>query len=347
MPVRVWFNKGFSVLQGLLDYVKAEDAGRRFHLVASHPVEHAMPRLSADEWHIEPDLSGTAYVDWCLHFCKEQGIDLFVPARAAIDIADREAEFIAQGTQLLRVAKPEILRMLEDKGRFTLLLNETITPAPDTREVRNLAEFRVACEDLGQHHGTLCIKPSVSVFGLGFRVLDDHHSTLHHILKGQDHRVNRMELERSMEQAPAFKPALLVMEYLGGDEWSVDCVARDGHLIYAVQRRKSHRSSAPQIIDDNATISLMTRDLTRRFSLSGMFNIQFREGEHGVRVLEINARPSGGSPVSCAAGPNLPYAALRLAIEPEWTPPLVEACVGGLAHQTMVPRLIACNSANP
>jgi len=50
--------------------------------------------------------------------------------------------------------------------------------------------------------------------------------------------------------------------------------------------------------------------LVRQFALNGNVNIQFREGDQGLRILEINPRMSGGIAMACLAGPNLPYLAL-------------------------------------
>ena len=44
------------------------------------------------------------------------------------------------------------------------------------------------------------------------------------------------------------------------------------------------------------------------------FNVQFREGRGGLRLLEVNPRFSGGIGMSCANGVNLPYLAVRGAI---------------------------------
>ncbi|MEO8407429.1 MAG: ATP-grasp domain-containing protein, partial [Oxalobacteraceae bacterium] len=47
------------------------------------------------------------------------------------------------------------------------------------------------------------------------------------------------------------------------------------------------------------------------YGLNGIFNVQFREGQNGLGLLEINPRMSGGIAMACVAGPNLPYLALR------------------------------------
>jgi hypothetical protein len=344
MPIKIWFNKSFSVTRNLLDLIRLGDKGFHLQLLASHSVDTAMARLAADEWFVEPELSGQAYVDWCLQFCAQQGVTLFVPGKATINIARRTNEFQDIGTRVLLCADVDTLILLDNKAAFSAAVDQNSTPTAETAEIYNFAEFQAAHADLRQRHGTLCLKPSVSVFGLGFRIIDEVHDALEHILAGQEQTLNIHELTRAMQGKPDFKPSLLLMEFLAGEEWSVDCVADYGELIYAIQRRKSNEPSTPQYIDNHADIARMSNVLTRQFKLNGLFNIQFRTGEHGIRVLEINARPSGGSPVACAAGVNLPYEAILRALAPE-AQVLLRAHAQSVAplthglhiHQTMQP----------
>jgi carbamoylphosphate synthase large subunit len=81
----------------------------------------------------------------------------------------------------------------------------------------------------------------------------------------------------------------------------------------AVQRRKAMQNKGvpSQYIDNNPDIAAMCQRLVQHLRLSGQFNIQFRAGQNGIRLLEINARPSGGMAMACLAGVNLPYMALK------------------------------------
>jgi predicted ATP-grasp superfamily ATP-dependent carboligase len=55
----------------------------------------------------------------------------------------------------------------------------------------------------------------------------------------------------------------------------------------------------------------MVDRLTAHYRLNGLFNIQFKAGAHGVRLLEINPRPSGGFGMACLSGANLAQMALQ------------------------------------
>jgi hypothetical protein len=145
---------------------------------------------------------------------------------------------------------------------------------------------------------------------LGFRILDTQRDSITQLLKGVEYQIPLQELRQGMNNTPEFN-TLLVMEHLGGPEWSVDCAGRHGELICAVQRKKSQLAGHGQTIDNNAEIQGMVTRLTAHYRLNGLFNIQFKEGVNGPRLLEINPRPSGGFGMACLSGANLAHIALQ------------------------------------
>jgi carbamoylphosphate synthase large subunit len=137
-------------------------------------------------------------------------------------------------------------------------------------------------------------------------VLDEKRSCAELLLEGVPYHINLQDLRRGLAQLGEFKK-ILVMEYLPGHEYSVDCVADKGRLITAIPRRKSLLSGRGQTIDQREDIIQSVTQLAADYQLNGFFNAQFRERKHGLGLLEINARLSGGVAMACLAGPNLPY----------------------------------------
>ncbi len=148
------------------------------------------------------------------------------------------------------------------------------------------------------------------MYGLGFKILDAQRDSIVHVLKGVEDQVPLAELRQGMVNTPTFD-SLLVMEHLAGHEWSVDCVGHNGELVCAVQRKKSQMVGHGQVIDNNPDITGMVTRLAAHYRLNGLFNVQFKEGVQGVRLLEINPRPSGGVGMACLAGVNLAQIALQ------------------------------------
>lgn len=311
--MRLWFNKTFSTIRSVLQQLRQCPELGEVTLLCTHTHYTASAFLAADEHYLEPtDLSGEAYLYWCIDFCQQQRVTLFWVGKEAALISQHQPLFAAIGVQVLAVADYDTLDLLSDKARFYTALPPEVASLMDFVSVNDAQSFEVAVAQLKQRHQQLCVKPAQSVFGLGFRVLDEQHDSVYHLLHGVEYHIPLAELRLGLSQySEPFDHPLLVMEYLARNEWSVDCVAHYGDVLCAVQRKKSLHLGHGQVIDNNADIAAMVQSLTVHYRLNGLFNIQFREGEYGVRLLEINPRPSGGVAMACLAGVNLAALALH------------------------------------
>lgn len=308
---RVWFNKTFSSVAAAIRLIRQADAAGDYRIVCSSTNAHAPAFLAAHESAVEPSgLTGDAYLDWCLHFCREKSIGIFVPGKEAGLISAARAQFAAQGTRVLSAASQDMLEVLHDKARFYQTVDLKLAPPAAFRVVENVAQFDSAYRALRQVHPQLCIKPSQSVYGLGFSIIDEQRSSAQLLLDGAQYRIGLDDLRRGLAAMDGFR-TMLVMEYLDGPEYSVDCVGDNGRLVCAIPRKKSMLAGQGQTIDLRDDILESTRQLTAAYRLNGVFNAQFREGRNGLGLLEINPRMSGGIAMACVAGPNLPYLALR------------------------------------
>lgn len=335
-PARVWFNKCFSSVHGVLRQLR-DDWGSNLFLAGSHTERDFGPLASCDLAVVEPvGLSEDGYVDWCLDFCERHRIAVFVPGRMREAISDRRGAFLSRGTKLVVAGDGATLKLLEDKGRFLSELPEGVR-AHRFHRVRTWEEFSEACGRL-EHEGLkVCFKPGTGTFGLGFYVLDEAMTPLRRLLRSEAHRISKAEL-RSVLAASGTFPELLVMEYLDGSEFSVDVLADAGEVIALVCRRKpmngrvrlsgtSHtlrvEEGQSQVLAREPEIEDMVRRLARHFNLGGLFNVQFRcRAERPERpcLLEINGRMSGGLPYVALSGLNLPLLAIRIAMRGEGDP---------------------------
>ena len=309
--MRIWFNKTFSTIGAVLRNLRQSVAAGEVTLICTHTHTTATAFLAADESYLEPaELTGQAYLEWCADFCHQHNIQLFWPGKEAALISQHHVLFQAIDTQVMSVADHDTLTLLHDKADFYADLSPDVAKTMDFIAVNNCDEFDNAVAELSSKHERLCVKPAVSVFGLGFRILDTQRDSITQLLKGVEYQIPLQELRQGMNNASQFA-TLLVMEHLGGHEWSVDCAGRHGELLCAVQRKKSQLAGHGQTIGNNAEIHGMVARLTEHYKLNGLFNIQFKEGVNGPRLLEINPRPSGGFGMACLSGANLAYIALQ------------------------------------
>ena len=309
--MRVWYNRTFSSVYAALRLIRQADTEGRFTLIHSNANRHTPAARLAHEFHTEPTgLDSDAYVDWCMAFCREQRVDIFVPGREATTLAAEHARFADIGTRVLSAAPAPMLKTVHDKARFYADTVLPDVPVAAFRRFENIEQFDAAWDELRPHHKKLCVKPAHGIYGLGFAVVDEVRSSAALLLAGVEYHVGYQDLRRGLSELGNFK-TMLLMEFLDGPEYSVDCVGDHGRLAAAVVRRKLAHAGGGQLIDMRQDILDATARLCANYQMNGVFNAQFREGGGRPRLLEINPRMSGGIGMACLAGPNLPYIALR------------------------------------
>ncbi|KFI08081.1 ATP-grasp domain-containing protein [Massilia sp. BSC265] len=308
--MRVWYNRTFSSIYAAIRLIREADTAGRFTIIHSNANRHTPAARLAHEFYGEPvGLEPAAYVDWCLEFCRTHRIDIFVPGREATLLSAHHARFLEAGTRVLSAASPQKLQLMHDKAGFYA---ETVLPQAPVAEFRrfgNLEQFDAAWAELRPRHAKLCIKPSRGIYGIGFAIVDEERSSAALLLAGVEYHIGYQDLRRGLVELGEFR-TMLLMEFLEGAEYSVDCVGDNGRLVAAVARRKLQASSG-QLIDMRPEIIEATTRLAADYGLNGIFNVQFREAAGKPRLLEINPRMSGGIGMACAAGPNLPWIALK------------------------------------
>ena len=308
--MRVWYNRTFSSVYAALRLIRQADTAGRFTLIHSNANRHTPAARLAHEFHPEPTgLDSSAYLDWCMAFCREQRVDIFVPGREATMLAAEHARFADIGTRVLSAAPAPMLKIVHDKARFYADTVLPEAPVAAFRQFENIEQFDAAWAELRPHHKKLCVKPAHGIYGLGFAVVDEVRSSAALLMAGVEYHVGYQDLRRGLSELGNFK-TMLLMEFLDGPEYSVDCVGDHGRLAAAVVRRKLAHAGGGQLIDMRQDILDASARLCADYQLNGVFNAQFREGGGRVRLLEINPRMSGGIGMACLAGPNLPYIAL-------------------------------------
>lgn len=310
----IWFNKGFSNTLNAVQSLRETFPGETLRVICTHSQEWFPSGTIADYAEREPiKIDSTDYLAYALEFCLTQKVDVFIPGRKMICLAKSREDFERQGTRLLVAAGAETLNLLESKETQYLACPADV-PLPRWYCCRSLASFEEAHANLISQGVQVCIKPAVSVFGLGFRTIVGPGRKQQRLFSGDQTAIDLEDCRLALSESASFR-GLMVMELLTGPERSVDCLGHHGRLVSAVVRRKNTNDEPGQWIEDHPEIVHLCSILTAHFALSGIYNIQFKEDESGVsRLLEINPRMSGGLAMACAAGVNFPLWAIRLAL---------------------------------
>ena len=301
--IRIWFNHWFRTAYSLIQLVKQHGD---VYIIGSHSNEYSAIRTVCDEWYTEEYLPEDEYVEFCLRFCAEHSIDVFIPHRHMTGIAKHIERFNELGVKLLSDSF-ELLSLFEDKSRAYALYKGSCVNVPEYMTVRSIDEFKDAYKTLSGCYESLCVKFVKDEGAQSFRriVKDvDPFNALHYYA---GFRITEKELFSALATRESFDD-LMVMPYLDGIEVSVDCLRTDGGLI-ALPRFKGAAHTEKLRFDDK--ILEMTQKVLELADLQYPCDVQFKYLGDKPYLLEVNARMSGGLPMSCAAvGINVPSLAL-------------------------------------
>lgn len=322
--MRIWFNHWFSTAYHLINMMRDGLSGKCY-VIGSGTNDVSVFRTACDEWHSEPkDLSGEEYAQWCMDFCIENKIDVFVPRRGLVEIISRSADFKAAGVKLFADDRADIAVQLDDKIQ-TYKMFSGICPEfiPPVYEAKSLEEFKAAYEALKPHWDRVCYKLTIDEGARSFRIIDPKIDGIYGLYNKPGFKLTYNTACAVLSEYD-FSIPMLVMPYLSGKEYSCDCLATsEGNLIiprYKTGKRYSIVNFEPEIMDACGKIM-------DKLQLKMPMNIQFKYEGDRPYLLEINPRMSGGLQLSCkATGINLPYIALSqlLGQEEKWEYPDID-----------------------
>lgn len=322
---------GPSIVQALREGARA--AGRPLRLVGTDCRPDAPARYLCDAFATVPPGSDPAFVPSLDALCRQERADVVLP------LASPELLPLAMARDTfpcaIAVSPARAVAVLENKADLYRWAAVTGLGhlVPRHRLTRTWAELARALADLGYPEKPVVVKPPVAHGSRGVRIVwpdgDLRDRLLHH--KPDPTAISFPELRRLLAGSDPFPP-LLAVEYLPGDEWSVDLlVSPAGQVLAAVPRRRLATWGGICVasqVEPNRPLAEAASALARAAGLAFAGNVQFRATAAGQpRLLEVNPRLPGTVAATVAAGLNLPWLAVALATG--WDPgPLPEPAWG-------------------
>ena len=305
--IRVWFNHWFSTVYGIIELMK-KDEKETIYVIGTNGQRDSVIQKVCDEWYEEPKLYGEEYIQFCLDFCKEHKIDVFVPRRCMTHISLNKSRFEEIGVKVL-VDDYKAISILESKGdTYSYFKGYENLKIPDYRTVTTAAEFARAYKELSAEYEQICVKFVRDEGAMSFRKISNNLNAFERLKIYQGTSISYNDLYSALSEKDKFDE-LMVMPYLAGEEVSVDCLRTDSGTI-AIPRIKSQMRHERIVFFIN--IISMTANVLHKLSLEYPCNVQFRYHNGELYLLEVNTRMSGGLQMSClAAGVNIPNIALN------------------------------------
>ncbi|GGE23165.1 carbamoyl phosphate synthase [Marinithermofilum abyssi] len=292
-----------------------------FRIIGIDMNPHAVGQVMVDKFFIGPEATDPDFVPKLIRLCSAENVEVILPlvSKELPRFAKNFHRFKEIGT-VVSVSEYNRLMQVINKGTLIHTLKKKGIPTPRSVIVNTVEGLRKALHDLGYPDHPVCFKPVVSDGSRGFRILDTRKNRLDPLFneKPNSAYISDHELFRILSDCSVI-PETIVMEYLPGEEYSIDLLARDGEVIIAIPRLReaivNGISVKSTIVKEDDVIAYASR-IVRELRLHGNIGVQIcRDKDTQPKIIEINPRIQGTIVHCTAAGVNLPYLAVKLAKE--------------------------------
>jgi len=267
-----------------------------------------------------PPAKDEKFVDEILKICKKENVDVIIP------LVTMELFIFAKNKQLFKdngikvqVSDYDQLNIANDKYNLMKFCKENNIPYPEFYLVKSIEEFEEKAKTLGYPEKKICFKPPVSNGLRGFRIINDSADKMHSLINEKPNNVyiGYDEFLQIAKDADYF-PDLLLMEFLPGEEFSVDALADEGNCLAVIPRSrdkiKMGISFVGTTINDKEIIKYSTQ-LIESLKLNGNIGLQFKRDINGVpKIIESNPRVQGTIVLCTASGYNMVYNSVKIAL---------------------------------
>lgn len=246
------------------------------HIVGTSADSEEHGKQFLDVLYRVPLANEPAYLDTMRNIIAREGVDCVIP------LVDEEMRILSEyadtlGCKVL-VSPFKTISFTSDKGAMYDIAKDYL---PIRFEKEAISAFPIFA------------KPKVGRGGKGTKVVE-----------------NALELENIPAETYVFQ------ELLQSPEVSIDAVFDfSGNLVAAVPRLRSEIdqgiSISGRVFRDQQLLNIV-KDLATRMVFIGPVNFQFMRGAGGYKLLEINARGSGGMGITIQSGVDVPKLAYEL-----------------------------------
>lgn len=306
---------GGLVSPGMIESLRRTD--ETFYIVGIDMQPDAIGFHFVDRSYTVPSGDSRDYIPCLMEIASKENAKVVIPCsdEELLSISKVKRDFERKGIIPL-CSDYEAVSIAIDKGAMLEFLKTKAVPTPRFYLPKDISELGREAEALGYPDNPVVVKPRRSRGGRGFRILKEQIDLFG---SRESYFIRLNHLIEIIKECQEF-PSIILMEYLPGDEFSVDALADNGTPIYIIPRKRIKAIGGPSQIGEiaqNEEVKDMVRRIIKAFKFNFNVNIQLKcSSQLGKKplVYEINPRISGTIVANKAAGVNLLYYGIRKAM---------------------------------
>lgn len=306
---------GNAYMPGICKSIK-ENGERKIRLIGADMNKDDTILQMCDTYYKVPRADSPDYIDSLLDICKKEHVDVLIPIMSAEleKLSENIEKFEKIGT---KVSVSELNQIKVSNNKLVLLdyLEKEGFPYPRHMEINNIDDIDFAINKLG----TPCVfKLNEGSGSRGMRIIDPSKSRLDVFLQEKPNSVYTTIKDLKETLCEGKIPPMHAMEYLPGEEYTVDILANKGDVKYCLCRRGLNVQSSiilDGIVENRPVITDMCAEVVSKLKLHGNIGFDIKERADRIPViLECNPRATAGVSEFTASGVNLLYLCIKMLV---------------------------------
>jgi carbamoyl-phosphate synthase large subunit len=296
--------------------------GRKIKLVGTDIKDGVIGKYFMDSFHVVPKPYERNFTETFLAICESEDVDAILPqVTNELEVFSKNVSKFEKIDVRVGVSNQEGLHIANNKFLLTKLAERIGCRIPKIELVKSLTEFGDVLPSFGYPKKPVAVKPPVSRGMRGLRIIDEKKDKFD--LWANEKPTGVYLTKKDFEDIFDGKnfPELMVMEYLQGEEYTVDALAMNGEPFVTIPRKRLLIRSGitfQGIIEAHEPIIKYSNALIKELELSYAFGFQFKLDENDEpKLLECNPRIQGTMVMATFAGANILYSALKLLLGEE------------------------------
>lgn len=308
---------GAPGIAGTIYSLKNNWDNREIEVIGVDMRSECVGKYLCDRFYRVPHGKDESFVPHLLEICEREEVDIILPqvTDELLNLAKNKKKFEEIGTKIA-VSESKSLKIANNKLELLKFAKELGIPTPEFYVVCRKDELEEVAHRLSF---PFVIKPPESSGMRGFRVVVEKISKEEFYKEKADSvKVSFSELQNILGDE---FPALIAMEYLPGDEYTVDVLSSKTEIFTVIPRKREEIRTGITFVgtvEKREDLIENCRRLTSELQLEFAHGYQIKLDKDGIpKLIESNPRIQGTMVLSTIAGANIVYGAVKLALGEE------------------------------
>ncbi|MEM2175059.1 MAG: ATP-grasp domain-containing protein [Candidatus Micrarchaeia archaeon] len=302
---------GAPGIVGTIYSLRHNPDNRRFKIISTDIRDNVVGKYLSDSFYRVPPAESPDYVEVMKSIViKEKALVILPQTTREVEALSKNLnEFDRIGVKVV-VSGYDTIKIANDKFLLLEKAKELGIPYPLYYLVSSEKELLEALNSLNYPSNKVVVKPRISNGMRGLRILTEDSWDVERFLseKPEGIEINLNNLLSILRNG--IFPELLVMEYLNGEEYTVDVFRNNSGIIAIPRLRSAIRSGITfeALVDLREDLIVYSEKLADALGLRYCFGFQFKFSKEGIpKLLECNPRIQGSMVVSKFANFNMIY----------------------------------------